>query len=353
MFYSKESKRILWVDWLKVFAIIGVLGLHSSSQFFDPEILFSFNWQVGVVFESIFRFGIILFLMASGFLILRKPEPTTSFPRRFKRVFVPFAFWLVVYGIIKFFLLGNSFDIVALISYILFGFLNPTDISIQFWFVYMIIGLYLFAPIISKWIQNSSMMEIEYFLAIWVFVSIFQFLDVNTIISDYFRYFTGAIGYFILGYYLAFKKSKYLESRKFGLLLFVLGTLICMIGTFAGSYLMGEPCFLFFGVGEITPNACLQGIGLFIMVRNTDFSKLSDRINSLGVLVSVESYGVYLCNILIINVLQMLAVFSIAGNALVAIPGVFIIAFMASNVLIFIMSKIPVLNRFTGFKSIL
>ena len=35
MLYNGESNRILWIDWLKVFAIIGVLGLHSSTQFFN------------------------------------------------------------------------------------------------------------------------------------------------------------------------------------------------------------------------------------------------------------------------------------------------------------------------------
>lgn len=353
MFYNKDSNRILWVDWLKVVAIIGVLGLHCSSAFFNPDILFSFNWHVGVVAESLSRFGIILFLMASGFLILRKPEPISKFPSRFKRVFIPFVFWLIVYAIVKFLLRGHSFDIVGLLAYIGEGFLNPTDISIQFWFVYMIIGLYLFAPILSKWVQNSEMKDLEFFLIVWAIVSFLQFLDVNTIINDYFRYFTGAIGYFILGYYLAFKDSKYLRSRKFGLFLFVLGTLICMIGTFAGSYLVGKPCFLFFGVGEISPNACLQGIGLFIIIKNTDFEKFSDRINSFGVLISLESYGVYLCNILIVNIFGMLPLFSIYGNALIAIPGLFVLTFIASNVLIYIMSKIPILDKFTGFKSIL
>ena len=352
MLYNGESNRILWIDWLKVFAIIGVLGLHSSTQFFNPDILFTFNWQVGVVFESIFRFGIILFLMASGFLILRKPEPITNFPRRFKRVFIPFAFWLVVYAIVKLALFGDL-NPLHLFEFILGGFLNPTEVSIQFWFVYMIIGLYLFSPILSKWIQNSSLKEIEYFLLVWVFISILQFLDINTIINDYFRYFTGTIGYFVLGYYLAFKDSKYLRSRKFGLFLFVLGTLICIIGTFAGSYLVGKPCFLFFGVGEITPNACLQAIGLFIIIKNTNFEKLSDKVNSFAVLISLESYGVYLCNILIIRLLQTFSIFSIEGNALIAIPGVFIITFIFSNVLIYVMSKIPILNKFTGFKSIL
>ncbi|MDO5849044.1 MAG: acyltransferase family protein [Methanobrevibacter sp.] len=353
MFYNKDSKRILWVDWLKVFAIIGVLGLHSSTQFFDPSILYSFNWYVGVFFESLCRYGIILFLMASGFLILRKPEPITNFPRRFKRVFIPFVFWLFVYGIIKFYMINHSFNPVGIVIYLLEAFLNPTNVSIQFWFVYMIIGLYLFAPILSKWLENCSVMEIEYFLVIWVFVSVFQFLNVDTIILDYLRYFSGAIGYFILGYYLAFKDSRYLQSRKFGLFLFLLGTAICFVGTTVGSIVIGGPCYLFFGVGEITPNACLQGIGLFIMIKNTDFGKLSDRINSFAVLISLESYGVYLCNILIIEFLEKFGIFSISGNALVAIPGVFVISFIIANVLIYVMSKLPFLNKFTGFKSIL
>ena len=156
MLYNEESNRILWVDWIKALAVIAVVMIHISSGYLQENLVFTSTWYVAVVFELLFRYAVPFFILSSGFLILRKPEPITNFPRRFKRVFIPFAFWLVVYAIVKLALFGDL-NPLHLFEFILGGFLNPTEISIQFWFVYMIIGLYLFAPILSKWILNSSL----------------------------------------------------------------------------------------------------------------------------------------------------------------------------------------------------
>lgn len=344
----KGKERLLWIDWLKVIAIFGVIFLHTSSQYMNPEILYSFNWYVGAVFEGFSRFGVVLFIMASGYLILSKEMEVSTVPRRIKRVFIPFVFWLVVCGIAKFYVMNHTFDFFGIIKFILLGFLDPTDVSIQFWYVYMIIGLYIFAPILSKWIHNAQTYEIEYFLIIWVILLLIHFFGIKFLLYDYLRYFSGAVGYFILGYYLSVKQSKWLESRKFGFLLFIIGSLICVFGTIGMTYFTGKPSLMFFSLGELTPNACLQGIGLYIIIKNTNFKKFSHKINEAAIKISIGSYGVYLSNILYINILEKVPIFSIFGNALIAIPIVFLIVMIISYSVIFLMSKIKYIKKFSG-----
>lgn len=346
----KGKERILWIDWLKVIAIVGVILLHSSSQYMNADILYSFNWYVGAVFEGFTRFGVVLFIMVSGYLILSGDMEISTVPRRIKRVFIPFVFWLVICGIAKFFIVNHSLAPLGIIKFILLGFLDPTTVSIQFWYVYMIIGLYVFAPILSKWIHNSKMFEVEYFLVIWFILLLIRFFDIDFLLFDYLRYFSGAVGYFILGYYLSYKKSEWLRNRKFGLLLFLAGSLLCVFGTIGMTYATGKPSLMFFSPGEITPNACLQGIGLYIMIRNTDFSVLSNRINRTAIKISIGSYGVYLSNILYINILEKVPIFSIYGNAIIAIPIVFIVVMVFSYFVIFLMSKIRFIDRFSGVR---
>lgn len=357
MFYNKESNRILWVDWIKALAVIAVAVIHVSGGYLQENLLFTSNWYAAVGFESLCRYTVPFFILASGFLILRKPEPVSNIPRRFKRIFVPFVFWMFVYAVFYYFLVNGHSDVLGFALYFFNGFLDPTKICLLFWFVYMILGLYVFAPILSKWIQNSSFKEIEYFLAVWVIVIIIHFITsltgFSTIIYDYLRYFSGAIGYFVLGYYLAFKDSKYLKSRKFGLFLFILGTLLTFIGTVAVTYITGAQTFVFMSVGDITPTVCLQAVGLFIIVKNTNFKRFSDKVNSVAVLLSVESYGFYLSHLLVIGFLKRLSIFSINNNALVVIPVFSIVVLVITNILIYIMSKIPFFKKFTGFKSIL
>jgi len=100
------------VDWLKTIAILAVLLLHCSSKYLMPDFVFQPNWYCGVFFESLSRFGVPLFIMVSGFLILRKDQPISSVPRRIKRVLIPFIFWLVVYVIAKFAMIYHSFDLI-------------------------------------------------------------------------------------------------------------------------------------------------------------------------------------------------------------------------------------------------
>lgn len=354
MYYTKSSNRVLWIDWIKVFAVIAVAIIHVCGGYLQDDMLFTSNWYTAVFFESFCRYAVVFFVMASGFLILRKNEPITNVPRRFKRIMVPFVFWMFVFAVFYYFIIdGHPFDIVNFIIYYLNGFLDPTKICLLFWFVYMILGLYIFAPILSKWIQNSRISEIEYFLIVWAIIMLIQFSQLHTIIPDYFRYFSGAIGYFVLGYYLTIKDSRYLRSRKFGLLLFVIGSLMGFIGTVAAPMITGSQTFIFMSVGDITPNACLQSIGLFIVIKNTDFKRLSDRTNSLAVLVSLESYGFYLAHLFVIGILKKLPIFSIENNALIVIPVFAIVVLIVTNIMIYIMSKLPILNKFTGFKSIL
>lgn len=344
------NERLMWVDWIKFLAIFGVIGVHVSSSLLNPEIVFTSEWYQGVFANSFFRFGVILFIMTSGFLILRRQQSVSEIPKRLKRVLLPFIFWLIVYAFVKVaFLkeLGPNWNVGDIFIFILKGFLDPTIVSIQFWFVYMILGLYIVSPILSRWIQNAPIKEIEYAIIVWVIVSLLQFINVDSIIIDYLRYFTGAIGYFVLGYYLTIKKNDLTQNRKFGLILFIIGTAITFIGTLAFSFMSGEQSLFFIKLGDITPGACLQGIGLFIVLYNTNFDGISEKINNIIVKISLLSYGMYLCNILFIKFFEKIHLINLSGFTLLNVLISSIVVLIVSAVAIEIMSRIPVLKIFT------
>lgn len=345
-----KTDRILWVDWLKFLAIFGVIGIHVSSSLLTTDFLFSYKWYQGVIAGSIFRFGIILFIMASGFLILRKQQSINDIPRRVKRILLPFIFWLILYAVIKVVFkqeLGPTWGFNDLFWFIFRGFLDPTNISIQFWYVYMILGLYILSPIISTWIQNTSIKEIEYYIWIWIIISILQFLNVHSILFDYFRYFTGAFGYFILGYYLTVTKDVLFKNRSFGMALFIIGSAITIIGTLGLSFATNNQSLLFIKLGDITPGACLQGIGLFIFVFNTNFDRFDFELNKIIVNISQRSYGIYLSNILVINFLDLFNLINLGGFTLLRIFIYVIIVLAISAAVIDIMDRLPILHLFS------
>lgn len=358
MLINEKTNRILWVDWLKALSIIGVVILHVSNEYFIcEEVFLKPTFFIGLAFKLIAIWAVPIFIMSSGFLILRKNETIQNTPKRIKRILIPFVFWVFVNVVyLYFFKYGNS-DILGFILYYLNGLLNAGDINV-YWFCYMILGLYLLAPCVSKWINNSKVKEIEYFLGIWVIVMLINFIQIitgyHTMLYDYLIYFSGGIGLFIFGYYLSVKKSKYLKSVKFGLLLFILGYSMMYIETLILSRVptVGRGCY--------DPNTLLQAIGIYIIVKNIDLSKIPDKINEIIILLSSGTYGAYLVHMIVLGVLRrnsftpifsLHIIPSLTGlETAIIIPITSIIVLVVTYMIIIVMSKIPVLREFSGFK---
>ena len=98
----------------------------------------------------------------------------------------------------------------------------------------------------------------------------------------------------------------------------------------------------------MTPGAFLQGIGLFIIVFNTDFTKADGRINEIVVKISKMSYGIYLSNVLVINFLEKFNLMYLNGITLIEIFIYIILVLILSAVIIKIMDMLPVLHLFSG-----
>ena len=87
------------------------------------------------------------------------------FKNRFSRVAIPFILWCVLYAIYQYYM--GTTDLHG-------AFVNILKIPVNYgveighlWFVYMLLGLYLFAPILSPWIQTASRKGMEFYLILW------------------------------------------------------------------------------------------------------------------------------------------------------------------------------------------
>ena len=347
--------RILWVDWVRALAIVAILVIHVSSSYLTDISYQSNFWFIATFFESLSRFGIIAFVMISGYLLMNREYELTDFlNRRLKRVLIPFILWNFIYIFFKINfqnVLGDNYTLSAVLAFIGKAFLDPTIVAIQFWFIYMIVGLYLVAPIISKWIKNSNDREVEYFLVIWLITLLLGFFSVSFLLEKYLIYFSGFIGYFILGYYLAKKESKYLNSRLFGLILFIIGTLITFVGTVYLTYQTGQLDLTFIQLGDLTPNAFLQATGVFIIIKNTDFSSWSVKnwsLNGLIIKISLFSYGIYLLNVLVLRFFEYFGLLSVNTNPIYNIPIFVFLTLIVSLITLMILDKIPGLKYLSG-----
>lgn len=184
------------LDILRILACLMIVIMHSPM----PTV-----GENGIFLSSLSYLtapGIGLFFMLSGALLLPIKTDTRSFlKKRFLKIAVPLLFWTFLYLLFFAAFRGRPVTWQTLLSIPFSAQGNPA-----FWFLYTLLGLYLIAPILSRWVQNASCREIEFFLILWLISLCFPLLrlivDVNTSETGILYYLSGYVGYFVLGYYL-------------------------------------------------------------------------------------------------------------------------------------------------------
>lgn len=104
------KKRFLWADLIRVTAIYFIVFRHNS--FFLPHTTLLDYWLLLPYLYT--QFGVALFAMLSGALLLHKEDNyRTFFGRRGKRVLLPWVFWVAVYACIDVFFYHIAFGSVT------------------------------------------------------------------------------------------------------------------------------------------------------------------------------------------------------------------------------------------------
>ena len=153
------GKRIVFLDYMRVIACFMVIMVHSCEFFFIDGANIGIRtpgdgFWVSVI-DSAFRCSVPLFVIISAYLLVPISGAVSEFfKKRFVRVLVPFIVWSVLYATLPA-LWGamDSADVVASLMRLAYNF---NDASGHMWFIYMLIGLYLFMPVISPWLEKAG-----------------------------------------------------------------------------------------------------------------------------------------------------------------------------------------------------
>lgn len=198
---AETKQRIYYLDCLRVFAFFLVVLTHSQM----PNISANGMWVSGISFFC--SPSSELFLALSGAILLPVHTDFSSFyKRRFLKLLPPMVIWSV-FGVCLRYFQGKITGIEA-VEKLLFIPVKPVEGV--YWFLYVMIGLYLFAPIISYWLRQATKKQVQFFLLIWAINLCLPWLNLlkpglyNEDGSYYwiFCYFGGFLGYWVLGYYL-------------------------------------------------------------------------------------------------------------------------------------------------------
>lgn len=340
--HMSSANKISWYDNLRVIATIGVIGIHVSSEYQPSKGNVSeYSFWIGNIFDSLSRFSVPVFVMLSGALLLSKEYGIGVFmKKRLMRLLVPFLFWSLIYTLKSLWEssdAGTNLAASSIIQTIITQYRDGS--SIHFWYIYMIVGLYLFVPIIGKWARNCTEKEMLYFLGIWIFTLFFgqPFLEIFKPHIDL-TYFSGFLGYLVLGYYLRVKTFKNRQQQNLiAWLCLSTGALSTIFGTYFLHYFYDEYSNQFYEC--LTPNIALYSSGLFLLFKDKDISeKFFVKVRDF---ICKYSYGIFLVHVLVFFQLIDYGIDWQFINPIIGIPFTILLTLSISSVIIFVIHKLP------------
>ncbi|WP_179348063.1 acyltransferase [Winogradskyella pacifica] len=290
----KTSDRLLWIDYLRFIACFFVIMVHV------PEIGSGIYEKV---YTYISRIAVPIFFMMSGFLTLPyNGNLRQLFKKRLTRLFFPFLFWSIIYAIIPYFY--SEIDVIGMVRKVFYIPLKLT--APHLWYMYSIIGLTLITPIISPWLKIASNKQLLFFLAIWLVTLFFPYLQLidldiemnewNSIYTLY--YFSGYLGYFVLGFYL---KKIIIETSQ---VKYFISFLSIILFSFFIVFTLTKYTQATIEITRyLTINIALFSIGVFMIFKRLPFS--IKRLDAIVLSVSKTSFGIYLGHELILRRLVM------------------------------------------------
>lgn len=305
---SISYNRIVWLDVIRCVAMIMVIGVHCIDPFYISPTMRAIpeytHWAA--IYGSLLRPSVPLFVMMTGLLLLPvKKQPLGKFyKKRIYRVLFPFLIWSVLYSMFPWVtgvlglpkeIIGDFFcytqgqesqsliDSLKDVAMIPFNFSHKEN---HMWYIYLLIGLYLYMPFFSAWIENADRKTKRAFLLIWIISLFIPYLKeyvANCLFerSGYvfgtdtwnefglFYYFAGFNGYLLLGHYVK-KGNDWSLMKTFILciLMFAVGYYITYTGfstTASNPNATETEMELFFTF--CSPNVLLMTLATFLLLQ--------------------------------------------------------------------------------------
>lgn len=219
--------RIIYYDFLRGLAIIGVLAIHSTAIGYTSDDT-SVDFNVTVFWRQMLNFSVPMFITISGFFLANKETNTKKtylkfIKKQIPRVLMPYLLWSLLYlGI--YFIRGET---LSSLVYRLLTFNSSTP----FYFIILIIEYYLLLPVLQKLATPKG-------LIISALVS-----TLSCIFIFYFRYYTNVslplfvVGsapswliFFVLGIYL--KNNTIKLNNKTLIFLLISGFALSLVETY-------------------------------------------------------------------------------------------------------------------------
>lgn len=341
-----QKKKILYLDILRIFASIAVITIHVAAQNWNAFEVNTFEWGAFNFFNSMSRWAVPVFCMISGALFLdcdRKVKIKKLYTKNILRMVISFLVWSVFY----LFLVHDveAMSLTEIIKTVCLG-------NYHMWYIFLIIGFYAIVPILRK--ISATKESTLYFIIISIIVTFLiptlllvpQLSWAKKAVSQAFLNITlGYTPYFFMGHYIV----KYDLKKKTKGIIYALG-LLSLIIIPAGTLVMSQVDDKFFGkfyeYNSLT--VLMQSLFIFLIVKEMFEDKNFSR-GTAGVISSLskDTFGVYMIHVFSIIFIERFFQFeSVTINPYIAIPVIVVGAYLISEVISFILNRIPIIKNY-------
>ncbi len=344
-----DPPRLLWIDVLRVGSTFAVVVLHAAagamSRASDTG---SPSWWAANVTDSCVRWSVPVFVLISGALLLdpAKPEgPAAFLKRRLTRILTPLVVWSIALLLLRV-LLEPSITARDIARAVLEG--RPYG---HLWYLYMVLGLYLFTPFLRTYVRHSSSAERGWLILVLLLVSSgASMLDYVYGSAGWMTWvlFPRYLGYYLCGHQLR-RADPAAISTGWVLLLLGSAALVTVLGTYVLVNLVGPLRGLAL-YDFLSPSVIVMSLAVFVSVRRlvpagdppaTFTGRMIGRL-------APATLGVYLVQYPMLHLLARAGVTSDLINPWLGIPSISILVFVSSYAVVAVMLKVPYLRRAVG-----
>ena len=298
----ENKKRIVWIDLLRVIGVISVIFIHVVSNTVNTFGNLSDNAHIFYSFvHYFFSFAVPLFVMISGMMFLGKKD--LSYKEMFKKYILKILLIILVIGTIM--ILMEEIFINKNISLDLFKIvfmrLIEGDIWAHMWYLYLVLGLYLITPVLTKITNHIEESEYQIFLVILFVLGI-----LIPTLNDYFDIkiafnminISGYLFYYFYGYYL----YHYKIDNKYKIFSYVLAILCIAYTIYRAIHINSLD-----NVYSYTSLVPFSLASLMIILLKDREIKYGNLINLIGTC----SLGIYIIHQLFINIIYKVIKFKL------------------------------------------
>jgi surface polysaccharide O-acyltransferase-like enzyme len=284
------------LDALKALSIVMVVMIHISATGF---VVFGDQWIAAMFFDCISRIAVPVFFMVTGALLLRKRHPLSEIFVRIRIVGIPLLAWSIIYSAVAGDI-GQS-GAVELFWRVVQG---PV---LHLWYIYALIGAYLFLPLTSAVYLSLNKKERIYLLVLWFIGAsvgpLFQELTGKALTGIDLSYLPIYFGYMLAGAVITDALAGRVEQKVkwISLVVWLVSTAVTIYATYSDSVANNKvvSSYIFY----YSPSVLISALAAFTLL------KLSCRNNDRGAARSCIAYlgsqtlGVYLCHMIPLQIL--------------------------------------------------